>query len=111
MPKNLVHIIIRKTRPPLDAQINAEQEIEFTLKKTKFFDQHKDSLNDRQQKVVKRMLDEGPLGFEGGMNARKYVSLAKTSKATATRDLQDLVQKEIFKPIGGGRSTRYELIL
>lgn len=32
----------------LDAQIDAEQEIEFTLKKTKFFDQHKDSLNDRQ---------------------------------------------------------------
>lgn len=55
------------------------------------------------------MLDEGNLGFEGGMNARKYVSLAKTSKATATRDLQDLVVKGIFKPIGGGRSTRYEI--
>ncbi len=33
------------------------------------------------------MLEEGHLGFEGGMKARKYVSLAKTSKATATRDL------------------------
>ena len=93
----------------LDAQIDAEQEIEFTLKKTKFFDQHKDELNDRQQKVVRRMLEEGHQGFEGGMNARKYVSLVKTSKATATRDLQDLVAKGIFKPIGGGRSTRYEL--
>ena len=93
----------------LDAQIDAEQEIEFTLKKTKFFDQHKDELNNRQQKVVHRMLDEGHQGFEGGMNARKYVSLAKTSKATATRDLQDLVEKSIFKPIGGGRSTRYEI--
>ena len=57
------------------------------------------------------MLDEGHLGFEGGMNARKYVSLAKTSKATATRDLQDLVAKGIFKPTGGGRSTRYEINL
>lgn len=95
----------------LDAQIDAEQEIEFTLKKTKFFDQHKNELNDRQQKVVQRMLDEGHLGFEGGMNARKYVSLAKTSKATATRDLQDLVEKGIFKPTGGGRSTRYEIDL
>ena len=93
----------------LDAQIDAEQEIEFTLKKTKFFDQHKDELNERQQKVIRRMLEEGHRGFEGGMNARKYVSLVKTSKATATRDLQDLVTKGIFKPIGGGRSTRYEI--
>lgn len=95
----------------LDAQIDAEKEIEFTLKKAKFFDQHKDGLNDRQQKAVRRMLEEGYKGFEGGMNARKYISLAKTSKATATRDLQDLVGKGIFKPIGGGRSTRYELDL
>lgn len=93
----------------LDAQIDAEQEIEFTLKKIKFFDQHKDELNNRQRKVVRRMLEEGHQGFEGGMNARKYVSLAKTSKATATRDLQDLVQKGIFKHFGGGRSTRYEI--
>ena len=93
----------------MDAQIDAEQEIEFTLKKTKFFDLHKDELNDRQQKVVRSMLEEGHQGFEEGMNARKYVSLRKTSKATATRDLQDLVAKGIFKPIGGGRSTRYEI--
>ncbi|RKR12822.1 Fic family protein [Maribacter vaceletii] len=93
----------------LDAQMDAEQEIEFTLKKTKFFDQYKDSLNERQQKVIRRMLDEGHQGFEGGMNARKYVSLVKTSKATATRDLQDLVGKGIFVPAGGGRSTRYDL--
>ena len=57
------------------------------------------------------MLEEGDQGFEGGMNARKYVSLAKTSKATATRDLQDLVAKGVFKPIGGGRSVRYKVII
>jgi len=95
----------------LDAQIDAEQEIEFTLKKTKFFDNYKNALNERQQKVVRRMLEEGHHGFKEGMNARKYVSIASTSKATATRDLQDLVQKGIFKPIGGGRSTSYELKL
>tara|TARA_R110002012_G_scaffold298431_1_gene496874 strand:+ start:46413 stop:47504 length:1092 start_codon:yes stop_codon:yes gene_type:complete len=95
----------------LDAQMDAEQEIEFTLKKTKFFDQHKDKLNDRQKKAVRRMLDEGYKGFEGGMNARKYVSLTGASKATATRDLQDLVEKGVFVPIGGGRSTRYEIKL
>lgn len=92
----------------MDAQIDAEKEIDFTLKKTRFFDQLEDQLNERQKKVVRRMFQEGHQGFEGGMNARKYVSLAKTSKATATRDLQDLVLKGIFKPIGGGRSTRYQ---
>ena len=55
------------------------------------------------------MLEEGPNGFEGGMNARKYMSITKTSKATATRDLQDLVRLGIFLPSGGGRSRRYEI--
>lgn len=57
------------------------------------------------------MLDEGPDGFTGGMSARKYMSIAKTSKATATRDLQQLVELGALTPIGGGRSTRYEIRL
>ncbi len=36
------------------------------------------------------MFDAGPEGFTGGMNARKYVALTEVSKATATRDLQQL---------------------
>ena len=95
----------------LDAQIRAEQEIEFTLRKTKFFDRFEGELNKRQLKVVRRMLYEGPQGFEEEINARKYVSLTNTSKATATRDLQDLAQKKILIPIGGGRSTRYDINL
>jgi Fic family protein len=51
------------------------------------------------------MLEEGPNGFDGG-GCKKYVSIATTSKATATRDLQDLAEKKIFIPTGGGRSTR-----
>lgn len=44
------------------------------------------------------------------MNVSKYVSLAKTSKATATRDLQDLLEKMAFIQDGksGGRSTKYQ---
>jgi Fic family protein len=95
----------------LEAQIEAEQEIAFTLKKTRFFDTHKGKLNPRQEKAVRRMLEEGPQGFEGGMNARKYVSIIGTSSATATRDLQDLVHKGIFRAMGGGRSSRYELTI
>ncbi len=96
----------------LQAQESAFLQINFTLQKSKFFDAHRDQLNDRQWKVVNRMLDEGPSGFEGGMNATKYMHLTSISKATATRDLQDLVQKNVFiQRSGGGRSTSYDLKL
>jgi len=95
----------------LEAQIQAEEQIEFTLRKTQFFDRFAAQLNERQVRVLRRMLDEGPKGFEGGMNAKKYLSITHTSKATATRDLQDLVEKEALRATGGGRSTRYEVNL
>lgn len=95
----------------IDAENQAEEQIEFILKKTKFFDQFKYLLNQRQMKVIKRMLDEGIKGFQGGMNARKYIGITQTSKASATRDLQDLVEKNVFIPSGRGRSFRYELNL
>jgi len=99
------------TRVVLDAQSEAEVLVDFILRKTRFFDRHKDTLNERQLRVIRRMLDEGPEEFEGGINARKYVGLTKVSKATATRDLRDLARKGVLAPIGGGRSTRYELNL
>jgi Fic family protein len=98
-------------RTLLKAQEQAETEIEFTLKKTKLFDRVGDQLNARQLKIVRRMLKEGPSGFQGGMSAKKYMTLTKTTKPTATRDLQDLVAKEVFIPAGGGRSTHYQINL
>lgn len=93
----------------LAAQNEAEIQIEFTLKKTRFFDRFKGQLNERQLTVIKRMFEEGPKGFEGGMNARKYIGITKTSKATATRDMQQLVELGAFKLASeaGGRSTSY----
>lgn len=91
------------------AQNEATEMITFSLKKAKFYDQYKDVLNSRQTKVTNRFLEEWPDGFKGGMTARKYMDIAKTSKATATRDMQFLVELGIFIPSGGGRSTRYEL--
>ena len=55
------------------------------------------------------MLDAGPDGFTGGMNARKYISITKASKATATRDLQYLSEQGVLITKGGGRSTHYVL--
>lgn len=97
----------------LNAQGAAEDLIEFALKKTKFFDKFRNQLSKRQLKVIKRMLEEGPKGFEGGINAGKYGSLTQVAKATATRDLQDLLEKGAIILLGesGGRSTRYQLNL
>lgn len=93
----------------ITAQKDAEAEVTFTLQKVKYFDAFRESLNDRQLRVIRRMLDEGPKGFEGGMSAGKYGSIAKTSKPTATRDLQSLVELGALVITGGGRSTRYWL--
>ena len=93
----------------LDAQIEAEERIVFTLKKARFFDEWQDKLNDRQMRAIRKMLDAGVDGFEGGMNVRKYIAITKTSKATATRDMQHLSDLGLFIPQGGGRSTRYLL--
>jgi Fic family protein len=62
-------------------------------------------LNERQRKVLNRMLD----GFEGVMNNRKYMAIAKTSRATATRELAALVELGLFAPVGEGRSRSYRL--
>ena len=72
------------------------------LKKPQFFDRYKDAFNQRQLKVIRKMFDAGPDGFEGGMNAKKYTSITKTSKATATRDLQYLLEQEVLVIVGEG---------
>jgi Fic family protein len=97
----------------MDAQQYAEEQIGFALQKTLFFDRYRDQLSERQLKVVRRVFEEGPGGFQGGLNAAKYGSLTRISKATATRDLQELLSKGIILPLGegGGRSTKYQLNL
>ena len=101
--------IVYFSNTALEAQSRAEESINFILKKTKFFDQFKERINKRQMKVIRRMLDEGPKGFEGGMSAKKYIAITRTSKATATRDLQYLSGIGALRQTGGGRSIRYHL--
>ena len=93
----------------LTAQRDAETLVLFVLNQARFFDRHRETLNERQARTVRRMLAAGPQGFEGGMNARKYVSINHVSKATATRDLQAMVELGALRPVGAGRSARYEL--
>ena len=61
--------------------------------------------------LLLRVLQEGPEGFEGGLCAGNYVSIARTSPATATRDLADLVVKGAFNRTGDRRHARYHLTL
>ncbi len=91
------------------AQRDAGAQVSFVLRKSKFFQRFENKLNERHLKVLHRMFDAGPDGFTGGMNARKYVALTGASKATATRDLQQLSRLGALSPTGGGRSICYEL--
>ena len=55
------------------------------------------------------MFRAGIDGFKGGLSAENYISIAKASRATATRDLNDLVSKGALTKSGERRHTRYEL--
>jgi DNA-binding transcriptional ArsR family regulator len=62
-------------------------------------------------KVLGKMFDAGPEGFQGGLSAKKYMSITQVSKATATRDLQYLYEQGMLTKSGAGRSVRYALNL
>ena len=83
-----------------------------TLNKAKFWMTHQTKpLNERQRKVLNRMLDAKD-GFEGGMNTRKYMSLTKTSRATAYRELAQMVEWGCLQANEkGGRSSGYLILM
>ncbi len=63
-------------------------------------------VNERQQRVVNRMLDD----FEGHLTTSKYAKLAKCSGDTALRDIRDLLERGVLtRNPGAGRSTSYRL--
>ncbi len=96
----------------IKAQKIAREEVDFVLAKTRFYEAYGDQLNERQAKMVSRVFAEGRKGFEGGITTRKYEAITKCPNRTASRDLSDLVAKGVIIPLpGGGRTTRYELML
>lgn len=94
----------------LKAQQQVRELIDFTIKKVKFFDEFEDKLNQRQIKAINKMFNAGPNGFEGGMTAKKYMSITGAPKATATRDLQSLNELGIFPFLGEGRNVNYQIM-
>ena len=86
---------------------NAETHLESILYKSKLWEKaNLHPVNERQRKVLNRMLDD----FKGHMNTSKYAKLAKTSPDSALRDIKDLLAWGILvQNPGAGRSTSYRL--
>ena len=77
------------------------------LSKADFWARHSETMiNERQKKLLNILLD----GFDGKLTSSKWARIAKCSKDTAIRDINDLIEKNILqKEAAGGRSTNYEL--
>lgn len=86
----------------------SETVLEKILRKHSFWQHNAATIkNERQKKLLNRLLD----GFNGKLTTSKWAKIAKCSQDTATRDIQDLIDKEIlYKLPGGGRSTGYDLL-
>lgn len=77
------------------------------LFKAEFWKKHSTTkINERQKKLLNKIFDR----FEGKLTSSKWAKIAKCSKDTAIRDINDLISKDILKKEeAGGRSTSYEL--
>ncbi len=89
------------------AMSGAETALAQTLLKARLWEKvNHQPVNERQQKVLNRLLD----GFVGKLTSSKYAKLAKCSPDTALRDIQVLLERGILRQSdAGGRSTSYEL--
>lgn len=88
--------------------------LHFILKKSIFWDHHKETeLNKRQHKIVSKFFEFGENGLiKNGINSERYQNMTGCSSATATRDLRDMVGKGVLETsTSGGRSMRYYLKL
>jgi Fic family protein len=81
------------------------------FQKSTFWDKYRNiEINAKQRKVLNLLLDAGQEGFEGGLTTRKYRGITKVSRATAARDISDLLQKGLIKQNEGqGRNVNYDI--
>ncbi len=93
----------------LESQEESIAWIHFLIEKSQMMHHLESNINSRQKKVLLRLFSEGIKGFKGGLSAENYTTITKTSRATATRDLTDLVEKSALYKTGQLRHTRYWL--
>ena len=90
-----------------NAQRYTQAMMVFWVQKSQFYRFAQGKLNERQEKAIARIFREGVDGFKGGLRAENYMRITGTSRATATRDLHDLVEKSLLLRTGGFKGTRY----
>lgn len=88
---------------------SADATVDSVLQKARFWQRFAaESLNERQIKVLNRLLD----GLDGKLTTTKWAKLTKCSPDTALRDIKDLIDRKALKQeSAGGRSTSYALVL
>jgi Fic family protein len=84
---------------------NTDETLAVVMRKAKLWENPATrNLNDRQKYMLNKLFD----GFFGVLNSSKWAKMAKCSQDTATRDIQDLIERGILvKEAAGGRSTSY----
>ncbi len=87
------------------AMSSAQGTLDTVLSKSRFWQQWVGTpMNERQVRMLNRLLDEGKL------TSSKWALIAKCSPDTALRDINELVARAVLrKSAAGGRSTAYEL--
>lgn len=92
----------------INALKSTEKILNRVLFKADFWNRHaKTVINERQKKLLNKILD----GLDGKLTSSKWAKIAKCSRDTAIRDINDLINKDILiKEKEGGRSTNYQLI-
>ncbi len=93
-----------------NALTEAIESIEYVVQKAIFWDNHKESaINKRQTKALNALLDKE---IET-LSTKRYIKMAQTSSATASRDIKNLLLLGCIKQVEGssGRSVRYEVVL
>jgi Fic family protein len=90
------------------ALARAETDLANVLRKAKIWERINEApVNERQRKVINRLLD----GFEGKLTTSKYARMVKSSEDTALRDIKKLVDRGVLvRNEGGGRSVSYRLV-
>lgn len=83
------------------------QIIDRAIEKRQFWEAHGIGLPDRKRKVLQRLLDDGNGGFLGGLNADKYMKMTGISRATASRDLAEMVEAGQLWSHGAAKAIRY----
>lgn len=82
----------------------------FVKAKRDYLQKFENGFSARAKKVILRIFEDGEAGVKAGLSAAKWMRMAKVSKATATRDLEELVaQGAIVSSVLGGPESRYRL--